>query len=398
VSSDAGTSCAGSLAQVSFRWALCACTDVKVTNGNLLTEAFDSSLASRNGGLGAGVGADNQFSVESWFDVGGFVWSGGSTGFANVQSGSARVRQDLKSNGPATGPGSVVVDRDAYVNGDVQTKMSIGGKLYVPLNAAVGSSVTAAGGVNRIGPGVISPPCDCAPGQLIDIAGIVSDGRAHNDNALIGLNPAVFENAPGARRLDLYCGRYYLTKITPRFPTTIAVHGRTAIFLDGNIDTQHGTSDLEIAIDPTGELDLFVGGTILNASGLRLGNIEVPAQFRVYIAGSPVDFSAPSTTAGNYYLPYSDFTSPSALDLYGSIFAKSFTGEGHFHYDRGILNAGAICETARPPGAAPDAGCSSCRDCGNQACVSGRCGLCKTTADCCAPLECIGGICGLRLK
>jgi hypothetical protein len=344
------------------------------------------------------VGANSQFSAVTWFDVGGFIWAGGSTAFSNVVTSNARVRQDLKSNGPATGSGSVVVDHDAYVNGDVQTKMTIAGKLYVPPSATVGPNVTAAGGIVLTSQFLISPPCDCAPSQLIDIAGIVADGQLHNDNALIRLDPATFENAPGPRRLDLACGRYYLTRITPRYTTTIAVHGRTAIFIGGNIDTQQ--ANLEIAIDPTAELDLFIGGTIVNASGLRMGNIEVPAQFRVYIAGSPVDFTAPSTTAGNFYLPYSDFTSPSALDLYGSIFAKSFTGQGHVHYDRGVLNAGAICEGARPPGDAgtPPTSCTSCRDCGNQACVNGTCGACTTAADCCAPLQCVNGSCVLGLR
>jgi hypothetical protein len=403
VTNNAGTFCAGNIAQVSFRWALCACTDVKFATGNFSTDAFDSSLAQRDGGLGASVGANSQLSGDSFFDVGGYVWSGGSSAFGNVASPNSRVRQDFKSNGQATGSGSVVVDHDAYINGDVQTKMSIAGKLYVPPSAAVGPNVTAAGGIDRSGPVVISQPCDCSPNQLIDIAGIVEDGKLNNDNALIGLDPTAFENAPGPRRLDLNCGRYYLTKITPRYSSTIAVHGRTALFIGGSLDTQQ--ANLDIAIDPQAELDLFFGGTIVNATGLRMGNIDVPAQFRVYIAGSPVNFSAPSVTAGNFYLPYSDFVSPSNLDLYGSIFAKSFTGQGRIHYDRGVLNAGVACERAPPApdgGPPPDAGapasCTSCRDCGNQACVGGKCGACTSAADCCAPLQCIGGSCQARLN
>jgi hypothetical protein len=231
----------------------------------------------------------------------------------------------------------------------------------------------------------------------------VEDGKLHNDNVAIGLDSAAFENATGATRLDLPCGRYYLTKITPRSSATIAVHGRTAIFIGGNIDTQQ--ANLDIAIDPQAELDIFVGGTIVNATGLRLGNVDVPAQLRVYIAGGPVDFSAPSTTAGNFYLPYSEFVSPSNFNLFGSLFAKKFTGQGQIHYDRGILNAGAICEGGRPGtdgGTPADAGtptsCTTCRDCGNQACVAGRCGACTTSADCCAPLQCLNGTCGARLN
>lgn len=40
-------------------------------------------------------------------------------------------------------------------------------------------------------------------------------------------------------------------------------------------------------------------------------------------------------------------------------------------------------------------GCTSCRDCNNQACVNGACGACTTSADCCAPLQCFFGTCTL---
>jgi hypothetical protein len=247
----------------------------------------------------------------------------------------------------------------------------------------------------------VSQPCDCSPSQLIDISGIINDGKLHNDNAQLGLDSHVFENPPGPRRLDLPCGRYYLTKVTPGYSSTIAVHGRTALFIDGDLSTVRAT--VGITIDPQAELDLFIGGTILNSTELRLGNIEVPAQFRVYIAGSPVDMSAVSVTAGNFYLPYSTFSSPSNLNLYGSIFAQSFAGQGEIHYDRGVLSAGAACGTVLPDGGtpAPDAGttsCASCRDCANQACIGGKCGACVTSADCCAPLQCISGTCGVLLN
>ena len=49
-------------------------------------------------------------------------------------------------------------------------------------------------------------------------------------------------------------------------------------------------------------------------------------------------------------------------------------------------------------GGPPDAGtpqCGSCTDCANQACVNGTCGSCTSSAQCCPPLLCLGGSCGL---
>ena len=52
------------------------------------------------------------------------------------------------------------------------------------------------------------------------------------------------------------------------------------------------------------------------------------------------------------------------------------------------LDQGKAC----PP---PPGGCSSCLDCGNQACVDGVCGECTNDGQCCPPLVCIGGRCDL---
>ena len=407
VGSDAGSYCAGTLAQVTFRWGICTCGDLFITSGSFASDAFDSTRPGQDGGLGASLGANGRFRADSFYDVGGSVWSGNTQGFFNT-SNAGRVRRDLVSNGSATGGGAVTIDRDAFINGDAQTGMTVGGTLYLPTGRVVGASVTATAGVVRQ-PVSVAPPCDCAANQLIDVAGIVLDGQARNDNALLGLNPTALANSPGPRRLDLPCGRYFLTSIDSAFPNTIAVHGRTALFIGGDLDTSRG--NIDVAIDPQAELDLFIGGTIRNSTGLSLGNLEVPAQLRVYVAGSPVDMSAPSRTAGNYYLPNSAFLSPSNLNLFGSIFARSFEGQGVLHYDRGVLSAGEACRaptaadagvradggTFLPDGgAAPDAGapvCTSCRGCGNQACISGTCGSCRTDADCCAPLFCSAGLC-----
>jgi hypothetical protein len=77
------------------------------------------------------------------------------------------------------------------------------------------------------------------------------------------------------------------------------------------------------------------------------------------------------------------------------VYAGHFNGtsEVQIHYDRQVLAVG--CNT--PP---PATGCTSCRDCGNQACINGACGPCTTNAQCCAPLLCdrASGRCGVVVE
>src|SRR5207253_2964050 len=105
----------------------------------------------------------------------------------------------------------------------------------------------------------VPPACDCDAKRLIPITDIVQAHRApNNDNAAIGLDEAVFESPGKALRLDLPCGRYYFTSIKTSLRLTIHVHGRTALFVEGDVDS---SSALAFVLDPDAELDLFVGGT-----------------------------------------------------------------------------------------------------------------------------------------
>jgi hypothetical protein len=233
----------------------------------------------------------------------------------------------------------------------------------------------------------VPQPCDCSPSQLIDVAGIVAGGLTNNDNASIKLAWDTFESPPDPRRLDLPCGRYYLSKITTSQPGTIVVHGRAALFIGGDFAPN---APFTITVDPQAELDIFINGDILISDSVFLGSTLVPAQLRIYGAGSQIDISSNSRLAGNLYMPTGDFVSHSNLELFGALFVKSFTGQGGFHYDRGVLNAGRDCDKGVT--------CNSCRDCQNQACNGGRCGSCTTSADCCAPLDCVQGVCTLPLR
>jgi hypothetical protein len=101
-----------------------------------------------------------------------------------------------------------------------------------------------------------------------------------------------------------------------------------------------------------------------------------------------VDLQASVNLAGEFYAAYGEFHSHSSPVMFGAIFAGYFQEDASttLHYDRAAVGAAAIC----PP---PPGGCSTCRDCGNQACVGGTCGPCTSDSQCCAPLVCQGGMC-----
>jgi hypothetical protein len=386
VDTDAGSVCTGSLAQVTFRWALCSCNTLG-ENGVLQTDSFDSAAGPyADGGVGGGVGANGAMTLNGDIGVGGSLWTA-STTTLDVNAASS-VDLELHANGALQANGLFDIASNAYVNGNVNAAgvLTIGGTLFVPTSATVGPLVSSKGVV--MGPVTVPDPCDCAANQLIDVAAIVTSGQASNDDTIIGLDPNVFVQSNGALRLDLPCGRYYLAAITPNGTATIAVHGRAALFVGGDINPNGG---LEITLDPQATLDLFVGGNMTVDGDVSFGSTLVPAQSRVYVAGSQVNFNGNLLLAGNFYLPYAQLTPDGNLDAYGSLFTGGYQGNGPtvVHFDSAILAAGGECADA----GVPSGGCTSCRDCGNQACIGGVCGTCTTSADCCAPLVCNAGTC-----
>ncbi len=394
-----GGGCLGLLAQTTFRWGLCSCKDVRASD-KLLVDAYDSRLGLYHpGGLGGGVGANGGYQTSASAEVWGALWCAADTGVDTHAPNT--IKQELRVGGPLHSSDNFDVGGDGYVNGDVSTSSSItiAKTLHVPAAATVSANVTSAM-VTREAV-TVSPPCDCQPQQLIPIAGIVAAHRPpNNDDALINLDPTVFATRGSARRLDLPCGNYYLTSIDQSDPLTIVAHGRTALYIDGDVQ---GSDALTFTLDPNAELDIFIAGTIVASAGLTIGSPNYPALSRTYV-GSPngLRLSAGSRIGGNLYAAYGLVTWSAGSDLYGALYAGDFAASAStvIHYDRAVLGTGGSC-TPPPSPSPPDAGtpmCSSCKDCGNQACIGGACGACRNNADCCAPLVCFEGTCVPNLK
>ena len=191
--------------------------------------------------------------------------------------------------------------------------------------------------------GAMDPPALCNCSNPIDIAGIVTNGAATNDNASIGLSDTVFANTSTALHLDLPCGAYYLSAIKSSAALSISVHGNTVLYVSGNIQT---SGPFEITIDPTAELSLFVGGSITGSAAMALGSTEVPAQTAIYVGGtSGVTTSNTLGVAGALYVPNGPLKSSNTASVSGAVLANGITGSGAItvHYDQGLQAAGAAC-------------------------------------------------------
>jgi hypothetical protein len=365
---------------------------------HLLTDGFDSSRGPyMPHGLGGGVGANNRFGNSGDSDIYGTLWWHGTT--STTTDGTDAVHQELHSNGALSVGNSMMVSSEAWINGNASTggTFTIGGPLNVPPGASV-SGVTAMS-VNHV-PVTVPEPCDCGSSAVVPIGNIVSHYATTNDNMAIGLDEHAFETGSG--RLDLPCGHYYLTRIGGG-AITIVAHGHTALFIGGDIST---SSPITITVDPTATLDLFIAGTVTASDMLTIGSPNTPAATRVYIGStSGFTISSGGTIAANFYVPNGPVVVTGGLTMYGSIFAKNFNADSSvvIHFDRAILRAGDDCPGTPvrplsdggtpPPDAGPPAGCNTCLDCGNQACVAGHCGACTTSSQCCAPLTCWMGQC-----
>jgi hypothetical protein len=393
--------CLGGLAATTFRWTLCSCKDVKLSD-TILVDAYDSTMGPYVPGTsGGGVGANRNYqsSSNSTPPSGGIygdLWASGTAGVSD--SADELIKHVMKSGGGIQSSATMTIGGDAYAEGVVSGGVKIGGKLYVPDMAD--AKVTPAGGVS-VGPVSFNPPCDCNASQLVPIAAMVSaHAGTNNDNAAIGLDANVLAGPNAPTRLDLPCGSYYLSSIKPSVPVTIWAHGQTALYIGTDVNS---SDDIAFGVDPTGAFDVFIGGRLSTSSKLTIGSPNWPALTRTYVGStSGVGLSSDAYLSGELYAGYGPVDWSAGTDAYGAVFAGDFGASAatRIHYDLGVLQVGNAC----PPtggggsgggsdGGGGSGGCGTCNDCMNQACINGQCGSCTTDAQCCSPLVCQGGTC-----
>ncbi len=381
--------CLGGLASTTFQWSLLSCTDLDVS-APLSTDAYDSTMGPyKPGGVGGGVGVDRD--VTHWsqaVSVGGTLWVSG-TGDYQSSGPASHVADEMHLGGSWAASSAFTVGKDAFVVGTL-------------------SGVTVSGTSKKVAS--VPQAADCSTPALVPVANIVAAHRApNNDDATIGLVPTVFESPGGPLRLDLPCGNYYLTKIVTSNPLTIAAHGNTALYIDGIVNP---SAPIAFVNDPTGSFDVFIADTFVSSQTVVIGSPNYPALNRTYIGGTEsLKFSQDVRIAGEIWAGNSSLVDWSANnEIYGSVFAGNFKSSQNtiIHYDRGVLDAGKTCpppsstgggdggasSSSSSGGSSGAPACTSCRDCGNQACIANMCGAdCTDSSQCCAPLVCVGGVC-----
>lgn len=371
--------CGGTVTQTTFRYALCACDGFALSHA-LVVDAFDSREGAWTPGRrGGSVGSNLSLAASAGANVGGSVIAE-----LDVEGSGLPidVAGSVRAGGMLTGSAAFGIDKDVFVGAGVSVdSLRVDGLVHLPSGAPYDVRETEdVGGVVRESVDV-EAPCDCD--ATLDVGAVVEDHRDDNDDALAGLTPSSLAEGDD-RRIALDCGRYYFDRVAGG-ALELVIRGRVAIFVASDLALEGA---FVVRLEEGGELDLFVAGNVLGTASWTIGDPASPSRVRLYFGGAgTVDLGAGGELAANLYAPRAELVTPERLEVFGSVFVRRLAASGPVtvHYDEGILDIGDECPS---PG-----GCATCRDCGNQACVDGACGLCRGDADCCAPLVCAAGRC-----
>jgi hypothetical protein len=394
LSSGSGAStCAGLLAQTSFTWGVCSCANALLSSNSLIDGWNSLKGPYTPGQLGGGIGANGAITAQSNTDIWGQAWAASTaTAFTTA---SMNVHHDVQSGGDVQA-GGLNGSRDAHVAGNIGGSMSVARTLYQSPGKTPGGATY---GKLVVQPVSVQPPCDCT--NNIPVGAMVTYAKTHNDDASVGLDPAILTSAGHPARIDLPCGQYYVTGFSLASAAAVVAHGNTAIFIDG--DAIAGAFLTFTIADGSSQLDVFISGTLVASSDAKIGSPSFPASTRVYVGGTqPLDIKSNLVIGGELWAGNAKVIWEATSDMFGAIFAGDFEVRSNFnlHHDLGVVQVGSSCpppgggDAGTSPGRGDGAsGCGSCKDCGNQACIQGVCTACGSSADCCPPLICQSGTC-----
>jgi hypothetical protein len=379
--------CAGVIAENKFTNALCTCHDASI-QGYLKTDGFDSvkdPTGKDNGG--AAVAINNSY-INKILTSSGYTEVLGSMSISGTEAstyfGYIKVAGDLRTAGPVTEFGYINVARDIWSADDLVCAgyTKVGRDAHY---AAAFPLIATVAGKRVNGPVKVDPLCPCGPQDILDVAAMVADGKAHNDNKAAGIDPAMFNVVVGKMQVPLPCGRIYIENIGGAGELIFDVSGPTALFVDGSIAT---IGVLRFNLAPQATIDIFVKDTLVLTGRASFGDEKRPAASRIYVGSDKeIVMIGYETFVGNLYAPLARVTAPGYINVLGSVVARDFEvpGYAHFGYDRAITRAGDGCKLPPPPTNT----CSKCSGCaGGQACVNGTCGRCTQDSDCCSQLTC----------
>jgi hypothetical protein len=364
-----------------FRYAVCTCQDA-VFSGGVDSDAFDSALAPYAPRQGGGnVGTNAQLIATGPVELLGALTVAG-IGPLPISVAPFQVAGTLRSNGDLTiTAAGTHIGRDLWVQGEilaVAADASVGGDVYQPPGRA-GAAGLSVGGRQHALAFELPPPCACDGPDLLDVAAIVAQGRARNDNRALAVASDALYLTASAGPLALDCGRFAFDGGTILDDARIVARGRSALFIDGDLAI---TGSFAPDLGERGEMDVFVDGALVLSAGAVLGSIARPGALRIYVGG-PGDLllSGSITLAAGVYAPHVTLYHTAEQDLYGALFLAGYyaTAHQHIHYDAALLH----------PAQSTDPG-----SCGELTPPGG----CRNDADCEAPFICQAQTCSARLQ
>lgn len=374
--------CTTGLASRIFQFGICSCRDLDLP-GAFAIDAFDSDLPDDHNKSGASIGTNGAFTTSGSLRVRGSLVASGS-GKLGVSGTDVQIDGNVRTNAKLDVAGaSISFRRDLWVNGDIAVAglVSVRGDVYQTPGHTLSPELTI-GGSAKSQVFVVPDPCACAEDQIVDIAAIVADGRAHNHNADLGLPQDATLNMQGTGGVTLDCGRFIFgSSSISGSGNTIHATGRTAVFVDGDLEI---AGDFGVDVGSEGELDIFVSGNLKLSGAGTVGSVARPAALRFYVAGSEaIQIKGALVFAANVYAPRALVEIGGADDIYGALFAADveISGAHEMHYDRAIMTSdgGEKCEPPTPPPPTPptppeEPGCKGDLDCDPAlVCESGSC-------------------------
>lgn len=378
---EGAAECTAGLASRIFQFGICSCRDVSLS-GAFEIDALDSDNPSDNNPTGASVGTNRMLRTSGNLAIRGSLVIAGS-GELPIAGSGLRVDGNFRTNSELRLSGSdFVFGRDMWVNSNIVVSGSATAQrdVYQTPGHTFSPTLTV-GGRGRTENFTVPAPCACGDDDLLDVASIVSTARTENHNASIGLGVAPTLDMHGRGGFTLDCGRFYFgsSKITGS-GNTIRAQGRTAIFVDGNLQI---AGDFGVDVGTEGELDVFVSGNLILAGGGTVGSVSRPAALRFYVGGSQdIKVSGALVFAANVYAPKARIAVDGADHIYGAFFAGDFsvTGAHSMHYDRAIMRSDGDEECVRPepdagvppprPECVVDADCEPARFCEREKCTA----------------------------
>ena len=337
---DTGAACAGALAAIGHRFALCSC-DTMSAPARLRTDAFDSRNPAVTDEIAAAIGVGGDLSATGELRAGGAIYVAGANGVTasnqfRIIGIAARRRADEDA----------VLGQRRHRRRRVHQRQRHRQRARQRHPARPRERRPERR--RRVRHVVVERDRQCAlpvrlPRRL----------RGHRRRDRVRLRK---QRRRGHRphadrprhRIDadvdsLPCGSFYLSTIDATAAVTIAVHGRALLAVGGDVTVRGG---LAIQLDPFAELDLLVGGQVIASGGGALGAPGGAARFRVWIGGANTNvFDNAPTVNAIIHAPAGWVNAMSGLPLSGSILARSVSigAETILHFDRAVLEAGSAC-------------------------------------------------------